>query len=489
MSERGSAFEARSARPDRLAVFAWLWAVWAITEQAQWNDWVKGVPNLAFSCSALWLLVRPWSLAALGATALSQLVRTLWLLPWVSDHALFASFVSLALLLALAGRASGRAGTADRERLFDDLAAPIRLCVIALYGWAMFHKVNTGWFDAAGSCGAALYRGTAQLFGLPDAPAAVYALGVVTPLGIELAIPVLLMLRRTRDLGVLVLMLFHLSLAAPPTTFYRFSAAMFALGFLFWPADAVDRLTPAWDRLATQSARKALLHATRVALPVSMAVLAWQTDWTRGVRPLPFYRPLHTSDLSPVAALVGVGWAALAVAMIGVFVFFLRGRRGRASAAVAPIFAIRRPVLWIPVLLVVLNGVAPYLGVKTETSFAMFSNLRIEEGRTNHLLIERTAQLTDHAEDMVRILDATDPELALLAQHRHRIAFFELRDHLQRASADGREIRVTFERGGRIATLSGRDDLDRHVPAVHPLARKLLYHRSVPPEGVVPCGH
>ncbi len=482
----GSGLASDTRRLDRLAVFAWLWAVWAITEQAQWEDWVKGVPNLAFSCSALWLLVRPWSLAALGAAALSQLVRTLSWLPWVSNHSLFASFVSLAILLALA---PGRAANADRERLFDDLAAPIRVSVIALYGWALFHKLNTGWFDAAGSCGAALYRGSAQVFGLPDGPVAVYALGVVAPLGIELAIPALLIFRRTRDLGVLGLMLFHLVLAAPPTTFYRFSAAMFALGFLFWPADALEKLAPIWNRLTTQRTRTALLRVTWVALAVSIAALAWLTDWTRDVRPLPLYRPLHTSDLSPVAALVGVGWAALAVAMIGVFVFLLRGRRGRTSAAVAPIFRIRRPLLWIPVLLVVLNGAAPYLGVKTETSFSMFSNLRTEAGRTNHLLIGRTAQLTGHAEDLVRIVEATDPELARLAEHRYRIPFFELRDHLQRKSAGGRAIRVTFERGGLIATLSERDDLDRHAPAVHPLLRKLLYYRSVPPEGVVPCDH
>ena len=486
MSGRGLASEARIARPDRLAVFAWLWAVWAIAEQAQWDDWVQGVPNLAFSCSALWLLVRPCSLAALGATALSQLVLTFGSLPWVSNHTLFASVVSLAILLALA---SGRAPTADRERLFDDLAAPIRVSVIALYGWALFHKLNTDWFDPAGSCGAAFYRAGARLFGLPDTPAAVVALGVAAPLGVELAIPVLLIFRRTRNLGVLVLMLFHLSLAAPPTSFYRFSAAMFAVGFLFWPADAVDGLTPRWDRLFSQRARTLLLRATRVALAVSMAVLAWRTDWTWGARPLPLYRPLHTSDLSPVAALVGVGWAALAVAMIGLFVFLLRGRRGRAPAEAAPIFAIRLPLLWIPVLLVVLNGAAPYLGIKTETSFAMFSNLRTEGERTNHLLIERTARLTDHAQDLVRIIDTTDPELALLAQHRYRIPFFELRDRLRREAAEGRAIRVTFERGDRIETVQERDDLDRHVPAVHPLVRKLLYYRAVPPEGVVDCGH
>lgn len=490
MSKPSSAAEVHVAQLDRLAVFAWLWAVWAVTEQAQWNDWVKTAPHLVFSCCALWLLVRPWSLVALGATALSQLVLTLWSMPWVSDHALFAALVDLAILLALVPRcATGGVEPVDRERLFDDLAAPIRICVIALYGWAFFHKLNTGWLDPAGGCGATLYRGAARTFGLPDGPAVVYALGVIAPLGIELTIPVLLLIRRTRVLGVFVLMLFHLWLAAPPTSFYRFSAAMFALAFLFWPAEAVDVLRPAWDQLATPRVRSRLRAATRLALVVSVGVLASRTHWTRGALPMPPYRPLHTSDLSLVATLVGIGWGVVAVAMIAVFAFVLIARRERASPEVAPMLAIRRAALWIPVLLVVLNGATPYLGVKTQTSFSMFSNLRTEGGRTNHLLIEETANLIDHGDDLVRIVESNDPQLADLVEHDHRITWFEFRDHVHRSTGGRRAVNVTFEYGGQTVTLRNRDDVARHVPVVHPLARKLRYYRSLPPKGVSACGH
>jgi hypothetical protein len=486
MSKLSSAAEGQVAPLDRLAVFAWLWAVWAVTEQAQWDDWAKTAPHSVFSCCALWLLARPWSLRALGATALSQLALTLWSMPWVSDHALFAALVNLAILLALVPQcATGGVEPIDRERLFDDLAAPIRISVIALYGWAFFHKLNTDWLDPAGSCGATLYRGAARSFGLPDGPAAVYALGVIAPLGIELAIPVLLLVRRTRVIGVFVLMLFHLWLALPPTSFYRFSAAMFALAFLFWPAEAVDVLRPVWDRLATHRVRSLLRAATRVALVVSVGVLASMTQWTRGAPAMPPYRLLHTSDLSWVATGVGIGWGVLAVAMIACLLFVLLARRQRASPDAAPIFAIRRAVLWIPVLLVVLNGATPYLGIKNQTSFAMFSNLRTEGGRTNHLLIEEAAKPIDQGDDLVRIVESTDPQLAALVEHGHRIPWFEFRDHVHRSRA----MDVIFEYGGQTVTLRNREDVERHVPAVHRLARKLRYYRSLPPEGVSACGH
>ena len=280
-------------------------------------------------------------------------------------------------------------------------------------------------------------------------------------------------------------MLFHLWLAMPPTSFYRFSAAMFALAFLFWPTEAMDVLQAAWDRLATRRVRPLLRTATRVLLVVSVGVLAALTHWTRGAPAMPPYRPLHTSDLSPVAMLVGIGWGVLAVGMIGLLVFVLLARHERASPEVAPLFAIRLRVLWIPVLLVVFNGATPYLGIKNQTSFAMFSNLRTEGGRTNHLLIDEAAKPIDHADDLVRIVESADPQLAALVEHAHRIPWFELRDYVHRSRA----VDVTFEHDGQSVTLRSRDDVARLVPPVPWLARKLRYYRALPPEGVGACDH
>ena len=485
-------------RFDRLTVFAWLWAVWAVTEQAQYDDWAKSAPDLAFSCAALWLLVRPWSLTALAALALTQFVRTAWLMPWVSNHATFASLANLAILLAIAANgATSGSRSIDRERLFEDLAAPIRLGLIALYLWTFFHKLNTGWLDPAGSCGAALYRGMAHTFGLLEGPTAVFALGVIAPLLFELAIPVLLVPRRTRALGVLTLMLFHLTLAAPPITFYRFSSAMFALAFVFWPADTVNVLRRWWEEspwtsgtrawLGAPVVRSALRVLTIVVVLASTVVLASVTQWTRGIRPLPLYRPLYPPDLSLVAALVGICWAVLAVTIIVVFVLLVRSARSWPSTGA--ILAVPRPVLWIPVILVVINGALPYLGVKTEASFAMFSNLRTEGGRTNHLLIRRAAHLTSHADELVRIVDSTDRQLAMLGQRGYRMSWFEFRDYVHRRAREQPELDVTFEYAGTTVTLHHREEVMEHLPPVHPVARKLLYYRPVPPDGLPSCDH
>ena len=126
-------------------------------------------------------------------------------------------------------------------------------------------------------------------------------------------------------------------------------------------------------------------------------------------------------------------------------VFFLVVRDARSWPTAGAILAPRRPVFWIPVILVVINGALPYLGVKTETSSGMFSNLRTEGGRTNHLLIQRGLHLTKHADELVRIIDSEDHQLAELGKRGYRITWFEFRDYVHRRARDKGELDVTFE--------------------------------------------
>jgi hypothetical protein len=173
--------------------------------------------------------------------------------------------------------------------------------------------------------------------------------------------------------------------------------------------------------------------------------------------------------------------------MIAVFVLLLRRVREWPSAR--EILALRRPAFSIPVVLVVINGALPYLGVKTETSFAMFSNLRTEGKRTNHLLVPRAAHLTGHPDRLVRIVASADPQLAALGQRGYRVPWFEFRDYIHRLARRRPELDVTFEYAGSTMTLRSREDVAKHVPPLHPLARKLLYYRPLPPDGSPSCDH
>jgi hypothetical protein len=128
--------------------------------------------------------------------------------------------------------------------------------------------------------------------------------------------------------------------------------------------------------------------------------------------------------------------------------------------------------------------------LKTETSFAMFSNLRTEGGTTNHLIVRRGLRLASYQEDLVTILDSSDPELQRLADLEYRLPYFEFRSYLsRRISRHAGAIRVGYRRG---ETETWIDDATRDPALAAPdalLSRKLLYFRPVPLRTNAECRH
>jgi hypothetical protein len=62
------------------------------------------------------------------------------------------------------------------------------------------------------------------------------------------------------------------------------------------------------------------------------------------------------------------------------------------------------PVAWAIPAVAVFNGATPYLGLKTVANYSMFSNLRTEGGRTNHLIVPAGRfALAGYQEDLARI--------------------------------------------------------------------------------------
>lgn len=61
-----------------------------------------------------------------------------------------------------------------------------------------------------------------------------------------------------------------------------------------------------------------------------------------------------------------------------------------------------------------LFGLTPYLGLRNYPALAMFSNLRVEAGRSNHLFIGDDFDLTGWQRDYVTVHDTDIPALQLL---------------------------------------------------------------------------
>jgi hypothetical protein len=143
--------------------------------------------------------------------------------------------------------------------------------------------------------------------------------------------------------------------------------------------------------------------------------------------------------------------------------------------------------LWIIVVLLVLNGCAPYLGLKTATSFTMYSNLRTEGDRWNHLLVPPELKRWTYQDDLVEILETNHPTLRRYAESQHSLTWFELRRAVSSAEED---FWVTYRRGvdwRRFELRNGRPT-DPQLWRRHPfLLEKLLSFRSVPGQGTNVC--
>lgn len=478
---------------DRLTVFAFLLASAVVFEQAKWDGWAISPAEVVLSCSALWLLLRPRSVHAL----LTLLLALLWILfqrlPWVSNHYLLLAIVAATVLAALAPRLRSDGWPPDREAWFDAFAPALRLEVVLLYLWAFFHKLNGGWFDPEVSCAVLLGDVLAGRLGAPSAiwprEAAIY-LGVAA----EAAIPLLLLVRRTRMVGVVVAAGFHWLLGI--ATFFNFSAVMYALLFVFLPARSTDRLgrwlaslrKPALRVASAGGWHRAYVWTFRAFMAVAVAALLYHASWS--VRPggLRFLVPERLKD--PRSAL-SHGFEALWWLYGGAMLVFLvlllveRAPRGK-----APGFAIKSPLLAVFPLLVLLNGAAPYLGLKTETAFSMFSNLRTEASYANHLVLGRGTRLAGYQDDLVFIESSNDDELARLGANGYALPYFEFRSYVSRRSrATGEAMRVTFIREGRrveVADAAKEPELARPDDR---LARKLLWFRPVFTGSPPPCAH
>ena len=83
-------------------------------------------------------------------------------------------------------------------------------------------------------------------------------------------------------------------------------------------------------------------------------------------------------------------------------------------------------------LLVLLNGLSPYLGLKTRTAWQMYSNLNLAAATSNHLLVPSSLDLGGYLADAVRILATSDPALREEYVHTGRqITWFELQRYLR----------------------------------------------------------
>ncbi|MEM7325333.1 MAG: hypothetical protein AAF531_19755 [Actinomycetota bacterium] len=385
--------------------------------------------QLLLAAAAVGAIVRPrpWLSAALGATYL----LVFWLkLPVVGNHEVLLALVALAVVIAVPHAA--RRGT-----WWVPVAAPaIRSALLIGYGSIAISKLNTGFFDLAVSCAVVFADELLGPFGPGGGPVGLPAWSAVwLTAGIELVIPVLLVVGRTRRLGLAVALTFHLVLALDPVShIWDFSATLLPMFLLFGSTELRRTLDRAADRIRGVPKRELtlllvtlcsvqglflLLTAVRGAEPDGSSVL-----WSLVGPWFPAY---------PVWLVVGGGTLALACRAVrrpsapGRSPFgdepvggtdvqrgadpgrdgAERGNRPGREHRLRP----AAPLL-IVVGLAMLNGLGPYLEYRSAAAFNMYANLAVVDGRSNHLIVP-AVRSADGEPSVVR-LHAAAPDSALV---------------------------------------------------------------------------
>ncbi|MEO1584552.1 MAG: hypothetical protein AAFR96_08265 [Planctomycetota bacterium] len=473
----------------RFAAFIWLFAAFSIVHEIlDARRWAThGFDVIAASIGAMLaaglVLASPRSAWRLGVMAAALLYVKIDDMPFTPNHVLFTSLICLGLLvLAIAkGRTSAWLDVGSRT-----LGPAVRVALCIVYGYAVLHKLNTDYFDPEFSCGPVLFRDLRGYLPLLPSGAWIDWPAIVGSLLTEGGLGVLLLFRRTRTAAIAVGLAFHALLAFHPNVYIMsFSTLIIPLYALFLPLPMYGRLARLASRLPTFIASPGV--ALRYApLGVVVLLIAFGVfHVVRDAAPDPGTRyELLTNALGPIPRGVSLAFVFaasgvffLAVAMTPRAIFDCDDAEKHRAKPVWPMAALNA--------VVVFNGLCPYLGLKTQTSFSMFSNLRTEAKQTNHFFMPSLG-LTGRTLDLVSIDAISGTRLRRYEGTGELIPFFELQRVAARDTSPGFSILFT-PLGEAEPVLAERGDPDgspraRAVFDTPPLLlRKVLGFRAVPP--------
>jgi hypothetical protein len=460
-----------AAGPAFTTVFTVSWALAGLFDKAWYGHWTYSITNFVFAAACFWMLSTPRSARALLVLGVAQIAD------WFSDqsicgnHPLIMAAVNATLLVAAVQRGALRTWKNDNAaELLGTAASGIRLEVLAIYFLATFHKLNTDFLSIEHGCVAFLATDARNqpwpMIFLPVGPGWLEA-GIHGTLVVELLIPVLLLFRSTRGAGILLGVFFHSFLSSGPRNgFFAFAVVIFPLLWLFASEGAMTRL---WAMFRCIGGSRFDISAATLVRFVALAGIAAASIASSHLQINRTFPAWIAYDLLVLA------WA---------FAELCRGTTATGERK-PEIFRCPHPALIFMPLVVFINGACPYLGLKTETSFAMYSNLRTEGGRSNHLLVPAYFAPFQFQNDLVEVVDSSDSGLREVANSGMLLTWFDLR----RRAWMNPSMSVSFVRADTTVAVDNVGNRPDLVPPVSWWAGRLMPFRPVEKEGPRRCDH
>lgn len=385
---------------------------------------------------ALLLIWRPRWTPLLVLLAGVMLTRYAIAMPVAGNNKLITAFMNAGILLICAHAVLRFGNTAQmRENVYENMRVVARALLAIMYFYGIFHKINTDFLDPRVSCAVALYVPLADGFGLQNSLTGKY-LAIWSTFIVEAIAIVSLYWKRWFAVGLLLALMFHFVIPISVYSWYMdFSSLVFALYILSVPREVSERFYNSCARLFRLLRERfgalgqVLPFGAVIGVAVSLVCVLWMFGSQTSVAPSHAYQSV---------------WVLMWVAYGGVAMLLLSEAAINHlpwGGTVGP----RRP-LWlyaVPGALFILCT-APYLGLRTEASIAMFSNLHTEAGVSNHLLITEPLALFPYQKQVAMIKASSDPDLQRLADRNQGLVMFALKERLRKKP----EAWVTYELNG-----------------------------------------
>jgi hypothetical protein len=366
-------------------------------------DNISRILSALLCASAVWVMLKPSSLYRSIILYIVILFKTIYVLPRAPNHVVFQGIVLITILTCFVYLKLKDKTLLFKAKFYETFAPVVRIEIVLLYFWAAFHKLNTGFFDQYISCA------TIQLFNIKDVlpvlptPNWFIAINPYFTLLTECLIPILLIIPRTRVIGLTVALLFHFILGFK---YAGFTILVYAFLCLFIPNKSFDNIKPHFERLVSMISKvfSKITDINRyknnrifdyfLQIILLLLIIFLMGYFMRGKTKN--YYLLSKEGLYVLVFLV----------LFTSFVYFIvyKVKQKVQSSRIKLIPEIK----WLIVfpIIIFLNGLLPHLGVKNVQVMAMFSNLRISEGNTNHLLIPSSLQIFNNLSDTVTIRGA-----------------------------------------------------------------------------------
>ena len=306
-------------------------------------------------------------------SSLIFLLASLWSLPYITNHAYLSGLFALFAFGALLSR--------NKAQYEEKILWGLRLSTILLYFFAFLHKLNVDYVSPPQSCVMWVWNEQIVPRFFPSVfqinGRAVSTVFIWGSLLLEAVLAVCLATRLPKKWLFILAYIFHGALS------FRFpliSLIMLPLFLSFVPrtAEKGDLISPwFWN-------------------PFVLGALVFFTHR------MPPGGSLHE------VFILGAWLAPLLYSYFGWQIF--RHFQEESTSPLEPNLLARGPLPRVFLLLIVLSGFAPYLGLKTFQSFSMYSNLRVEGGVTNHFFLPQLS-LSSRLDELVLVRKTNHPRL------------------------------------------------------------------------------